>query len=83
MSRRRGCGRARVLISTLYCCVCGTKMYVPRNQGALRELRHKKHMYCPVCKEETLHIEQREFDAIPSAECLESANATILVDPKT
>ena len=77
MSRRRACGRARVLISILYCCVCGTKMYVPRNQGALRELRHKKHMYCPCCKEETLHIEQREFDIIPSEECLKAANATI------
>lgn len=52
-------------------------MYVPRSQGALRELRHKKHMYCPCCKEETLHIEQREFDIIPSEECLKAANATI------
>ena len=58
-SKRAGC---TTTISQLYCCECGTKMFVPRNVGQQREELHLKHMFCVHCRKTTAHLEVREFD---------------------
>lgn len=50
------CGRHYV-ISRLICNLCGEIMYVPRYKSMMRKRGHKKHMYCPFCKAETVHTE--------------------------
>lgn len=53
--------RLYVNISSLECCKCSTKMFVPR-PGRQRPYNHKKTMYCPKCRKLTIHIEKRYND---------------------
>lgn len=46
-------------ISTLICCECNTKMYIPRIHK--RKTNHRKDMYCYVCKKENKFREKGEY----------------------
>ena len=43
-------------------------MFVPRMNNKKKEPNHIKHMYCPICKEKTSHIEVREDDELMPVE---------------
>ena len=48
--------------STFYCTKCGNRgLPVIRRSGAEREAGHLKKLYCLNCKEETNHVECKEF----------------------
>ena len=50
-------------ISTFTCTVCGKEgIPIGRKQNSQREFGHLKKIYCIYCKEETNHVEIREFD---------------------
>lgn len=51
-----------VEIHKCICEECGHVMFVPRANSYFRKDNHKKHMYCPHCKERTLHIEHSDYD---------------------
>ena len=44
----------------LRCGVCGDEEFIWRRKSKLKERFHVKHLWCPVCKERTPHIEIRE-----------------------
>ena len=50
-------------INTFVCTKCGNKgIPISRKQSKQRESGHLKKLYCVHCKEETNHIEIRDFD---------------------
>ena len=52
----------KIIISRLKCSCCGGVMFVPRQEGRYRPAGHHKHMYCPICKCKTMHIELNEHE---------------------
>lgn len=44
------------------CEECGTVMFVPRSHSHFRTDGHKKHLYCPVCKKRTAHVERYDYN---------------------
>jgi len=49
----------RLLDKTLKCSECGNVQVVYRLPSRNKKTGHIKHMYCPYCKVETAHIEQK------------------------
>lgn len=50
-------------INTFVCSKCGKKgIPISRKQSKQRESGHLKKLYCVHCREETNHIEIRDFD---------------------
>lgn len=63
MSRKRNGKRhkgVKMVPSTVVCPKCGTTYVVFRCNGQLREVNHKKWMYCYKCKKKYNFIEVRE-----------------------
>ena len=55
-------GKKNIVMSEFYCTQCGNKgLPVWRKSGQEREAGHLKKLYCLKCKQETNHVECKEY----------------------